>query len=523
MISFTNNENVLKHATAAKVEPVEGNYLTSFFICEGKDHSLLIDPLEDSMASPNSRPRTSTSSRPPFGKPSIGSSAGPQKYVPTNIVDEVLFEIDELDSTKSASKNLISLREESSSVQNLPPTGRKRSFPNLLSTTQEQFESASLSSSSSFNLSTLSARYLKLELENTWGDDDYMGLNGIEILGTNGNVLKINPKNILTDANSDLLSFGNGNEKPVENLVNGINNTTNKQFMWLVTNEENQSSKNSHHNNNQNNKHFVEFDLKKNENIAGIRIWNYNGGNEVSLRGCKYLSIYLDKKPYFRCILRPAPECDGIDFSQTIFFSHLAYEIESNLNQRPKNPVYITPRLKQCYETSLSITGMLWKFSFHTNHGDDYYIGLDHLEFYDNDNQLIDIERIGGKIAAVPYSVRDLSTSSMDPLQKDPRIPEQLLHSSYFTDQQKKTCWLCPLAKCMTALEKEAAVNRVVQNTIQNQDLYNKKKSTSIFPKDNSLFILFPYPVTVSAIRCESSPFPFLPVLQLISISPCSC
>jgi hypothetical protein len=220
----------------------------------------------------------------------------------------------------------------------------------------------------------------------------------------------------------------------------------------------------------------------------------------VYLRGCKYVTVYLDKKPYFRCILRPGPEYDGISFDQTLFFSHLAYEIEQY--RPPRSLPYISPKLKQTCETAQSPCGLLWKFIFHSNHGDDYYIGLDHLEFYDNENQLIEIEKSYGRICALPHSVRDLSISSGDPLNNDPRTPEQLLNAQYFQEQQQKKtcCWLSPLARCMTGVEREASMNRMVSK-FPNQDLYNKKKTGGIFPKENVVMVQFNYPVSVSAIR----------------------
>jgi hypothetical protein len=202
-----------------------------------------------------------------------------------NIVDEVLLETEEFGSLQpSAAKNLSSLREDSMQQQQeqqqqqyRPPSRgpRTRAVPIASSSTEVATttpatvasSSSSIASSSGPSFSCLPARYIKLEFENTWGDGDYLGLNGVEILGADAKPLSINPKSILTDAESDLLSF-NVNERTVENLVNGLNNTANKQFMWLVTNEDSKSSSSS---SSRKKKHFVEFDMKKMESLAGLR------------------------------------------------------------------------------------------------------------------------------------------------------------------------------------------------------------------------------------------------------------
>jgi hypothetical protein len=202
-----------------------------------------------------------------------------------NIVDEVLQETEEFGSLQpSTAKNLTSLREDSMQQQQQeqqqqyrPPSRgpRTRAVPipssaevaTTTAATVASSSSSSIASSSGPSFSCLPARYVKLEFENTWGDGDYLGLNGVEILGADAKPLSINPKSILTDAESDLLSF-NVNERTVDNLVNGVNNTGNKQFMWLVTNEDSKSSSSS---SSRKKKHFVEFDMKKMESLAGLR------------------------------------------------------------------------------------------------------------------------------------------------------------------------------------------------------------------------------------------------------------
>jgi hypothetical protein len=211
------------------------------------------------------------------------------------------------------------------------------------------------------------------------------------------------------------------------------------------------------------------------------------------------LTLSLDGKVHFKLLLRSGPESDGVEFGQSFIFSKLLAELQRPSLSRYRSMTYISPRLKQIYETSVSPVGLSWKFTFHNNHGDDYYIGLDHMDFFDPENQLLDMEKLGAIVTAVPYSVQDLSSSANDSLANDPRSPEQLFNSNYFADSPQKTCWLSPVSRCMTTTEREACVDRLSRN--YPKDLYQKRKRASLLPKENTLWILFPYPVAIGAIR----------------------
>lgn len=205
-----------------------------------------------------------------------------------------------------------------------------------------------------------------------------------------------------------------------------------------------------------------------------------------------------------RCLLRPGPECDGIDYSQTILFEHYFTEMEQyhkfNRHRVAPSVSYFTPKLKQIYEAVTPPCGMLWKFTFYNNHGDDYYIGLDSIDMYDGENQIINVAKRSGHIGAVPHSVRDLSTSSSDALANDPRTPEKLFLKGQGIFSSKN-CWLAPLSKCMTESERESCASRVLSNANSNMAEYQKKKRALLLPKENVVMVMFAYPTAISAIR----------------------
>lgn len=103
-----------------------------------------------------------------------------------------------------------------------------------------------------------SVKVISLELVSSWGDVDYIGLSGVEILGEDGQPLIIAPRQVkLTSAFEDYSGMTDG--RGVENLVNNINDVSNSNFMWLAV--KGQNGKNP----------TVTIDLQQSRNIAGFR------------------------------------------------------------------------------------------------------------------------------------------------------------------------------------------------------------------------------------------------------------
>jgi hypothetical protein len=202
-------------------------------------------------------------------------------------------------------------------------------------------------------------------------------------------------------------------------------------------------------------------------------------------------------------LLRPGPECDGADFCQTLLFDQYFHDLEEQ-RRRSKTispSAYLSPKLRQVCEVVTPPVGLLWKFTFFSNHGDEYYIGLDGIDLFDFEGQLINISRKGGHIGAVPFSVRDLSSSESDPLHSDPRTPDKLFGKS-LQPGSSRGCWLAPLAKCMTEAEREISIKRSLSNTkAVDSTEYSRKKKASLFPKDNLIMAMFSFPVSIAAIR----------------------
>ena len=316
-----------------------------------------------------------------------------------------------------------------------------------------------------------------LVIESTWGDPDFVGLCGIELLAkTNSTALRLDPT-MITAVPRDLLAFGFDDQRSVDKLVDGVNDTTDENHMWLIP-----FTKGSNH--------YVRFEFKQNVvNLAGLRVWNYNKNGETVVRGAKVVTIIVYDKAgkgrrLGRCILRQGPGCDGVSFGQRIFFRDVL--LNNNKAGMPTVSIkYISPPLKQVWEVPYLPRGQLLKLTLYDNFSDAYYIGLDAIEIFDDQNKIIAVRDVAS-VTAVPHSLQDLASTN------DPRTPERLF--SRRDAVPGEVPWLAPIARCMTKQERDAAGMRVQGGGCKT------RKEFSFFP-ENVLFCLFDAPTTISLIR----------------------
>jgi len=319
----------------------------------------------------------------------------------------------------------------------------------------------------------VTCRVLRLELVRSWGDRAYAGLTGLEVL-LGGNALVANLDASCLHANPrDLSSIGLFDDPRVpENLLDGVNDTTDDCHMWLVPYTPG-------------GRHELSLDMGTQCKVAGINIWNYNKSSEDVFRGVRLVNIYIDDEFLGPQELRIGPACDGVEFKQTVLFRDVRKNKCRDKDQLPQR--LSAPPIRQDYETVSLPSGMLWTINIYSNWGDGYYVGLDGLEFVDCFGKVIDLSKCAS-ISSSPH-MWDLVTG-----EGDIRVPGNLC--------QRRGGWLAPLAQCITREEQLRSVARMMR-------LHKHSASNSVsgdehdpqFCSNNVLFVMFHQPVAVAAVR----------------------
>jgi len=130
-----------------------------------------------------------------------------------------------------------------------------------------------------------------LRLLSTWGDPHYIGLGGLEIIGSDGRPILSSMVVSLTANPRDLHSTPGyeGDLRRLENLLGGARGTCDDTAMWLAP-----FSGSAHGRNGSN---VVELEFKESIEVSGLRIWNYNKDWDSSFRGAKLVRIEADGVP----------------------------------------------------------------------------------------------------------------------------------------------------------------------------------------------------------------------------------
>ncbi|EFA08803.2 katanin-interacting protein [Tribolium castaneum] len=155
-----------------------------------------------------------------------------------------------------------------------------------------------------------SGRTLLIDILTTWGDKHYVGLNGIEIFGLDGKLVKVK-KITAVPPDVNVLPECNADPRVVTNLLDGVCRTQDDMHIWLAPFEMGCS-------------HIITIEFEKVETLAMIRIWNYNKSRIHSYRGVRDIVMFLDDTPVFKGEIAKA--CGGMlgsieAFGDTILFT----------------------------------------------------------------------------------------------------------------------------------------------------------------------------------------------------------
>jgi hypothetical protein len=124
-------------------------------------------------------------------------------------------------------------------------------------------------------------KLLQFNILSTWGDPHYLGLMGIEIFDSSGHSVKLsNPDSQIWADPADINVLPDYTDDPrtVDNLVDGVNHTSDDLHAWLTPFTMGED-------------HLITINLDEETTISMIRIWNYNKSRIHSYRGARYVEI----------------------------------------------------------------------------------------------------------------------------------------------------------------------------------------------------------------------------------------
>eukprot|EP00929_Paragymnodinium_shiwhaense_P020879 TRINITY_DN13777_c0_g1_i1.p1 TRINITY_DN13777_c0_g1~~TRINITY_DN13777_c0_g1_i1.p1 ORF type:complete len:1653 (+),score=426.78 TRINITY_DN13777_c0_g1_i1:112-5070(+) len=350
-------------------------------------------------------------------------------------------------------------------------------------------------------------RRLVFNCVSTWGDNNFVGLAGIEIFDGRGYpiVLK-DPKRQVTasPASVNVLPEYQNDPRTVDKLFDQVNFTRDDLHVWLAPFFEGKE-------------HTITVDLEYSTEVAMIRVWNYNKSRLHSSRGVRDLEILLDGEPIFAGEVRQAPgllvdpeqacehilftqeesvleameerdwlpeHCGGEEDAETLadtfggldFFAeerlrpatgqsgraHASLQQASGDDDSPQSCLGSDGRpitranfyRPQGRATSCSSVTLV----FHSTWGDAFYVGLTALEVLDASLQPIDLRP--EHLEAAPRDLNDL-----EGVDGDARTVDKLLDGVTCTADTAHM-WLAPVYKVAgtgtNGAEQEVAVQRNV-------------------------------------------------------------
>ncbi|XP_055006031.1 katanin-interacting protein isoform X1 [Boleophthalmus pectinirostris] len=272
---------------------------------------------------------------------------------------------------------------------------------------------------------------LRIEMVLTWGDSYYMGLTGLEVVGKEGDSLPLDlsimaasPRDV-----NDLPEYGH-DLRTLDKLIDGHNITTDDQHMWLIPFSYGEP-------------HTLIINFNKVQTIAGLRIWNYNKSPEDSYRGVKLIHVLMDDvaiSPSDGFLIRKGPGNCHFDFAQELLFvDFLQTPTETKCAEifPYKENAKKQEEASMDYEALIMPSGFIFQLQLLTTWGDPYYIGLNGLEFYDQNHEKITLS--DNNIAAFPDSVNVL-----DNVTGDVRTPDKLIDGVNNTHDGRHM-WLAPV------------------------------------------------------------------------------
>ncbi|KAL0488112.1 hypothetical protein AKO1_008933 [Acrasis kona] len=161
----------------------------------------------------------------------------------------------------------------------------------------------------------------KLHLNSSYGDQFYIGLNGIEIYDAVHNKIPLTINNVQAIPKSIQELPNNKNDvRTLDKLIDGENYTWNDRHMWLAPYIPGQTN-------------YLYVIFEEPVAVSMIKIWNYS---KTVSRGVEELEIYADDVLIYKGFLRKAHEQGSdVDFAQSILFTN-----DSSIVKKERDYIY---------------------------------------------------------------------------------------------------------------------------------------------------------------------------------------
>ncbi|XP_009980634.1 PREDICTED: uncharacterized protein KIAA0556 homolog [Tauraco erythrolophus] len=314
-------------------------------------------------------------------------------------------------------------------------------------------------------------QHLVIDIQTTWGDRHYVGLNGIEVFSSKGEPVQISKITAEPPDINILPAYGN-DPRIITNVLDGVNRTQDDMHLWLAPFTPGKP-------------HFIFIDFVNPCQVAMIRIWNYNKSRIHYFRGVKDIIMVLDEQCIFKGeiakasgTLSGAPEhfgdtilfttdddileaiyhCDETYHGEMENSSSLRYEEELKRpttadregDERPftqaglrtilQNFLLEMPDpLSECIPKESGIfTGKCLQLNFTMTWGDSHYLGLTGLEVIGKNGHALKIST--EQISASPQDLNDLPEYT-----RDSRTLEKLIDGTNITVEDDHM-WLVPFS-----------------------------------------------------------------------------